>query len=363
MRVLKSLRFFAATALALVTTGQMLKAGDEEVWFYAWHSTIPLTVITEFDQITGSDLIVDTFMVADEAEARLAAMKTDYDLAVVPVEIIPRLMDIDAIRPIDTDQMPTLDESGAEMMAQLTAVVPQARDFSMPFLWGTTGLAFDIEQVKARLPEAPMDSWDLLFDPANAQALESCGISMMDNIEEVISIVLNHLGRDPNSMAPEDLDAAFGKLGEIIPYVKIIGGSQQEHLLNGEACLALTWSSDALVPVVRYGLDHLCYVVPDTGSVLWADVLVVPADTGHLDHTYELVRYLLAPDVREAISAFSYASTNLPTSHVAMAGVAEEVLQMAVPEDRRESLFMLMPRSGAEKRELDRRWRRLQLGL
>ncbi|MFY0659243.1 MAG: extracellular solute-binding protein [Shimia sp.] len=351
----------AAAALGLAASP--LKAGEDAIWFYAWNNTIPQAVVQSFGERHGINAVVDTFMVADEVEARLAAGGTGYDLAVVPVEIMPRLVSIDALQPFDAQERARLHGSHPELMEKLSEAVPMAEQYAVPFLWGTTGLMVDIDDVLERVPESALHTWDLVFDPKYASQLADCGITIADAVQEVVAIALNYLGRNPNSMAEDDLDAAFDLLAGIMPYVNSVDGSQQEQILQNEACVALTWSSDALAPQSQLGRDEVRYFVPEEGTVLWADVLVLPNDTGHLEHSHKLLRYMNEPEVLAKVSQFSLALTDIPVSHAALQDIDREILEQVAPKDRRDKLFMLTPRTGSEKRILDRRWRRMQLGL
>lgn len=358
---LKGFGFIATVVLGLGLAPA--QAGEDAVWFYAWNNTIPQEVVQNFGERHGINVVVDTFMVADEAEARLAAGQTGYDLAVVPVEVMPRLVSIDALHPFDPQERAKLHGSHPQLMEKLSEAVPMASEYAVPFLWGTTGLMVDIDDVLERVPEETLNSWDLVFDPQYAAALSDCGITIADAVQEVVAIALNYLGRNPNSMAEEDLDAAFELLAQIMPYVNRVDGSQQEQILQNEACVALTWSSDALAPQSQLGRDEVRYFVPEEGTVLWADVLVLPKDTSHLAHSHQLLRYMNEPEVLAKVSQFSLALTDIPMSHAAMQDIDREILEQVAPKDRRDKLFMLTPRTGAEKRLLDRRWRRMQLGM
>ncbi len=360
---LNGLGIVTAALVSLGFSSSVTQAGEDMAWFYAWNNTIPQEVIQNFGERHGINVIVDTFMVADEAEARLAAGRTGYDLAVVPVEVLPRLVSTGALRPFDPAERARLNGSHPRLMDKLSEAVPMANDYAVPFLWGTTGIMVDIDDVLERVPESALESWDLLFDPEHAAALADCGISIVDGVQEVVAIALNYLGRNPNSMDAADLNAAFDLLAQIMPYVDTVDGSQQEQILQNEACVALTWSSDALAPQSQLGRDEVRYFVPQEGTVLWADVMVLPSDTEHPEHSYALLRYMNEPDVLTKVSQFSLALSDIPVSHSSLQAIDLEILEQVAPKDRRDKLFMLTPRTGAEKRLLDRRWRRMQLGM
>ncbi len=116
----------------------------------------------------------------------------------------------------------------------------------MLYMWGTTGLAYNVDKIKERMPERPIDSWALLFDPENLQAFADCGIYMLDAPDEVIPAALKYLGEDPDSKDPAVLAKAEPVLMGIRPYIRKFHSSENINALaNGDICLALMWSGDA----------------------------------------------------------------------------------------------------------------------
>ena len=98
------------------------------------------------------------------------------------------------------------------------------------------------------MPDAPVDSFAMFWDPKVVSKFAKCGVSVLDAPSEVIGTVLIYLGKDAElAKIPEDLKAAEKVLMSVRPYIRLINSSKYiEDLANGEICLALGWSGDML---------------------------------------------------------------------------------------------------------------------
>src|ERR1700721_4851126 len=79
--------------------------------------------------------------------------------------------------------------------------------------------------IKALMPNAPLDSWRMVFDPAVASKVAKCGISVLNSPAEMMRAVFSYLGKDPNSQEPEDLAQGEAVLLKIRPYIRSINSS------------------------------------------------------------------------------------------------------------------------------------------
>ena len=136
------------------------------------------------------------------------------------------------------------------------------------------------------MPDAPVDSWKLIFDPAVLAKFKDCGVSMLDDPTDMVGTALLYLGKDPNSESEADLKAAEDVLMKIRPYLRTIHSSQYiDQLANGELCIAVGYSGDVLQARDRAEeagkpLD-IAYSIPKEGALMWFDTLAIPADAAH----------------------------------------------------------------------------------
>ena len=152
-------------------------------------------------------------------------------------------------------------------------------------MWGTTGIGYDGAKVKAIMPDAPLDSWKLIFDPAVLARFKDCGVSMLDDPTDMVGTALLYLGKDPNSESEADLKAAEDALMKIRPYIRTIHSSQYiDQLANGELCIVVGYSGDVLQARDRAEeagkpLD-IGYSIPKEGALMWFDTLAIPGRCG-----------------------------------------------------------------------------------
>lgn len=338
-------------------------ADPGQVWLYNWSGYMDPDTLARFQDASGNAVVLDTYGDSDEAEARLLARGTGYDLAIVASETVGRLADAGAIRKFSLPDVPNAAALDTELMQILLASLPQAEGYALPYLWGTTGLAYDRAAVQERLPDAPLDSWALVFDPENASKLADCGISIVNSVEEVLAAALAYLGLDPQSQSEQDIEAAFGLLSAIAPYVRSFDSYQYDALMDGEVCLAIAWSTAGLAPKMEDENSSYQYVIPREGSNLWADLFVVPSDAGDPEGAHRLVNHVLQPSEMARATLFNNATNSVPAARQEISDPGYAIPALTLPPEVREKLFVVKPRDGEEKRMLDRRWRLLQIGL
>ena len=109
----------------------------------------------------------------------------------------------------------------------------------MPYLWGTNGIGYNVDKIKAVLGVDKIDSWAVVFEPENIKKLHSCGVAFLDSADEMMPAVLNYMGLNANSTNPEDYKKAEAKLLAVRPYVTYFHSSKYiADLANGDICIA-----------------------------------------------------------------------------------------------------------------------------
>src|SRR5690606_25335266 len=224
--------------------------------------------------------------------------------------------------PLDKDQLPNLAHMDPEIMEGLTDIDP-GNAHLVPYMWGTTGLGINVTRVREALgADAPLDSWGLLFDPANAAKLASCGIHVLDDDQEAFGAALIWLGRDPNAGAADEIEAVKQAYAAIRPHIRTFNNAEyKDALANGDACLVMGYSGDIgqardvaaeAAEATGRPVPDLRYVVPKEGAARRIDVVAVPKDARHPGNAHAFIDYLMQPEVIAAIPAsVAYANANL----------------------------------------------------
>jgi putrescine transport system substrate-binding protein len=221
-------------------------------------------------------------------------------------------------------------------------------------MWGSVGMTFNVDMVKQRLPNADMQSLDILFKPENAEKLADCGISVLDSPTDILFMVLRYIGKDPNTATEADYKAAAEAFKPIRKYIKTFDNSNYLNAIpNKELCVINNWSGDYATAEARAkeaGVDiNLAYYVPKTGAPAWCDCMCIPADAANKDNAYKFLNYLLEPEViAKCTNLTNYANANLKALPFVDKAIASNP---AVYPDRETMSRLYTPHSPTEEQE------------
>jgi putrescine transport system substrate-binding protein len=341
------------------TTGAVLNV-------YNWSDYIDPKVLEDFQRETGIKVRYDVFDSNEVLETKLLTGNSGYDLVVPSAYFLERQIAAGVFRTLDKSKLPNLANLDPDI-ERLAARHDPGNAHSVVYMWGTTGIGYDADKVKAILPDAPVDSWRLVFDPAILSKFKDCGVSMLDDPTDMVSTALLYLGKDPNSESEADLAAAEALLLKIRPYLRTIHSSQYiDQLANGELCIAVGYSGDVLQARDRaaeagHPLD-IRYSIPKEGALMWFDTLAIPADAAHPDAALEFIDYLLRPEVAAANSNFvNYANANARATPLVNEDLRNDPGIYPTPEVKAR-LQPNLAKSAGFTRALNRSWTRFVTG-
>lgn len=283
---------------------------------FNWADYIGETTLEDFEAEFGIKVNYDVYDSTEVAEAKLLAGKTGYDVVVHAVRYSARLLPINVYQPLDRNKL-TLWNNLDPWVMEVMARYDPGNKYGINYMWGTTGFAYNERMVKERMPDAPIDSGDMLFNPDVVSRFADCGVTYLDEPTDVIPLALLYLGYDPNSMEPEHIAKVEAVLKSVRPYIRYFSSAKLiNDLPNEEVCVAMAWSGDAVQAMRRVrevGADiQLAYSVPKQGTVVWFDGVFIPADAPHPDNAHLFLNYLLRPEVIAPISDLTgYANGNL----------------------------------------------------
>lgn len=277
---------------------------------YNWSDYIGETTVEDFQSKTGISVTYDTYSSTEEMEAKLLAGQTGYDLVLQSGQTLPKMVKAGVYGQFDKSLLPLWGNLNPEIL-KITEGWDHESQHSVPYLWGSGGIGFNVDMVKERLPNADMRSLDILFKPENAEKLADCGISLLDSPTDVFFMVLKYLGKDPNAATEADYRAAAKVLKPIRKYIRTFDNTNLLNAVpNRELCVFNTWSGDYATAQARSkeaGIDvNLAYFVPDTGSLAWVDCWAMPTDASNKAGAHAFVNYLLEPEVAAQCTNFTH---------------------------------------------------------
>jgi putrescine transport system substrate-binding protein len=339
---------------------------DKVLNVYNWSDYIDPHVLADFSQQTGIKVNYDVFDSNSVLETKLLTGHTNYDIVVPSAPFLHRQITAGVFQKLDKAQLPNLNNLDPDMMKRI-AIYDPGNEHSVPYLWVTSGPGYNVAKIKERMPDAPVDSLRMVYDPAVVSKFKDCGVSVLDEASEIVGSVLIFLGKDPRSNSPEDLKAAEAVLMSIRPYLRYVHSSRYiDDLANGETCLALGWSGDIKQARDRAkdagkGIE-VDYHIPKEGTIMNFDMLAIPADAPHPHNALLFINYLLEPDVAAKNSNLvKYANGNTASTPLLIDAVRNDPNIYPSP-DVQAKLVPEPPRSQEFQRLLTRTWTRFKTG-
>jgi putrescine transport system substrate-binding protein len=282
---------------------------------YIWSDYLAPKTLSKFEKQTGIKVNAAYYDTNEALDAKLVAGSSGYDIVMPTASYFERQIKAGVYLPLDKSKLQNLKNMDPQLMAKVAFHDP-ANAHGVIYLWGTNGIGYNEKMVKALLPDAPLDSWRMVFDPKVASKLAKCGISVLNSPAEMMRAVFSYLGKDPNSQSPEDLAEGEAVLLKIRPYIRSINSSEYiEALAKGDLCVAVAYNGDVMQARDRAqdankGVE-IKYNIPKEGTILWFDMLAIPKDAPHPESAYAFMNFVMTPEVISEITNFKgYANAN-----------------------------------------------------
>jgi putrescine transport system substrate-binding protein len=302
----------------LATAGLTIAVGAQAagtVHIYNWSDYIGETTLADFQKETGIKPVYDVFDSNETLEGKLLAGRTGYDVVVPSNHFLGKQIKAGAFQKLDRSQLPNYANLDPVLLKRLEQNDP-GNQYAVPYLWGTNGIGYNVDKVKAVLGIDKIDSWSVLFEPENIKKLHSCGVAFLDSADEMMPTVLNYMGLNANSTNPKDYAKATDKLLAVRPYVTYFHSSKYiGDLANGDICVAIGFSGDIFqakhrAEEAKKGVN-IAYSIPKEGGALWFDMLAIPKDSSNVKEAHAFINYLLKPEVIAQVSDYvGYANPN-----------------------------------------------------
>jgi len=318
-----------ATTLA-VWTAPAAYAADAELNVYNWSDYIAKETIPTFEKETGINVRYDNYDSNDTLQAKLLAGSSGYDIVVPTSNYMAKQIRAGVYQKLDKSQLPNLKNLSPALM-QMVAGADPGNQYGVPWAFAVTGIGYNVQAVQKALgASAPVDSWALVFDPANISKLKGCGVSFLDESVDVFAAALQYMHKDPNSTNPADYQAAFEMLKKVRPYITEFNSSGYiNDLANNDICVAIGFSGDVGTARRRSSEAKRSYNVKFSnvkeGGLLAFDVMVIPKDATHPEAALRWINYIEDPKVNAAITNEVF----YPTANQA----ARQFVTLAISQD------------------------------
>jgi putrescine transport system substrate-binding protein len=351
---------------AAVISGSV-SAESKVLNIYNWSDYISPGAVEEFEKETGIKVNYDVYDSNEALEAKLMAGSSGYDLVFPSNSFFERQVKAGVYQEIDKSKLSNYKNVDQQLAKQLERHDP-GNKHNVPYAWGTIGIGYNVDMVKKRLgPDFKLDSLDMLFKPEVLAKLQDCGVAVLDSPAEIMSIVNNYIGEDPNSESIKDLKASEKVMKAARPYYKYFHSSKYiSDLANGDICVALGYNGDVLqaqsrADEAKQGVK-VAFSIPKEGTLLWFDLMAIPADAPHPDAALKYINFILRGDVAAALSNYVYYA--VPNT------AATPMLDPAVSQNKgiyptqavKDKLFIQVAHTPKFDRYLTRAWSDIKTG-
>ncbi|MCI4680260.1 extracellular solute-binding protein [Rhodoblastus acidophilus] len=356
-----------AILLALGVAGAA-NAQQKVVNVYNWTDYIGPHVIPGFEKETGIKVNYDTYDQNETLEAKLSAGNSGYDVAVPTfTPFLVRGAKIGLYQTLNKSLLKNWGNLDPEIL-QLMAKSDPGNKYAVPWIVATDGIAVNIEKVKAIMPDAPFDSYDLIFKPEILDKFKDCGVEMIDSPTDELPVILNWLKLDPNSENPDDIKRAAAVMTSIRPSIRKFESSGYiNDLANGDICIAFGYSTDIKIAAKRAKEAkkpfHIEYIIPREGTLLYLDALAIPAGAPHVADAHAFIDYVMRPDVMaDTANTVGGRSGNAAALPYILPEIAKDPTIYPPPEVRK-TFFVLTVTSRQTEKLRTRLWTKIKTGL
>ncbi|MHC2146203.1 polyamine ABC transporter substrate-binding protein [Pseudomonas sp. 210_17 TE3656] len=358
------------TLLAMSLMGAMasaVQADDKVLHVYNWSDYIAPDTVANFEKQTGIKVVYDVFDSNETLEAKLLAGKSGYDIVVPSNNFLAKQIKAGVYQELDRSKLANWKNLDEDLLKAVGDASDPGNKYAFPYMWGSIGIGYNPEKVKAALGVDKIDSWDVVFKPENIEKLKSCGVSFLDAPTEMIPAALHYLGKPTNSTDKADLKAAEDLFMKIRPSIGYFHSSKYiSDLANGNICVAVGYSGDLEQSKARAheagDKVKLDYVIPKEGAGTFYDMVAIPKDAVNVDAAYKFMDFLMQPEVMAGITN----AVRFPNGNKAATPLVDKDISgdpsIYPPADVKKQLYAISDPGAKAQREITRSWTKIKSG-
>ncbi len=313
-----------------VTEAVPVKKTGKVVNVYNWTEYISDQVLKDFTKETGIQVVYSTF---DSNEAMYAKLKLmngsgEYDLAFPGTDFVSKMRKENMLEPIEINKLTNFKHLDKNFLN--TNFDPENK-FSIPYLWGSSGIAVNSKRIEPK----NLTSWNDLWRPEYAGR-----VMLMNDLRDVFTMSLLTLGYHGGTQDPNHIKQAYEKLTSLMPNVRTFNSdAPRMPFMEGETYLGLAWNGEVIMAQDQ-GMPELDFVYPKEGAIMWMDNMVIPKNAKNKENAYQFIDFLLRPENSAIISEeIGYGSPSATAKQFMPKEIAENPIIYPPAELIKDSLF------------------------
>jgi len=276
------------------------KAEENILNVYTWAGVIPDAVIQQFENETHIKVNFSTYDSNEVMYAKLKSTKNaSYDIVQPSSYYIERMHRQNMLEKLDKTKLSHFKNLNPALLNQ--AYDPK-NTYSIPFIWGTTGIFFNKDYHAKNKPRRWSDFWQEAYRDQ---------LMLLDDPREVFAVAMRVLGYSINDTNPDHIKEAYLKLKTLLPNVKIFSNAVLSLLIDEDTTVGMAWNGDLFK--AKKENNQLEFVFPEDGFAIWVDNLAIPKDAPHRNNAYQFLNFILRAEVARTIAL----ETNFPIANLA----------------------------------------------
>ena len=291
----KTARFAAALLLASTALH-----AEEKLVVYNWAEYIPESAVADFEKETGIDVEYSTY---ENNEVMYAKVKLQqgkgYDVIVPSAYLVSKMRQEGLLQKIDKTKLTNLKNLSAEL---LDKPYDPGNDYSIPYLWGSTGIGVNAKEIDPSTITSWADLWDEKWQGK---------LLLTDDVREVFHMALKKNGISTNTTNPDEIKTAYEDLQKLMPNVLVFNAdAPREPFLAGDVNLGMIWSGEVIM--AQQENPDIQYIFPKEGAGFWVDSFAIPVGAEHVENAHKFIDYMLRPEVgQQVVEELGYSTPNM----------------------------------------------------
>ena len=298
---------------------------------YNWGEYTGENLLNDFEAKTGAKVVMENFDSNEQMYIKVANGET-YDVLVPSDYMIQRLIGEDYLQKLDKTKLDSMDKLCEDVIG---LPYDPNNDYSIPYFWGTVGIVYDKNQVD--IEDLEREGFEIFRDPKYRG-----NIYLYDSERDSFMMALKALGYSMNTSSEKELQEAYEWLVSCVQTMKpeIVTDEIIDNMAQGRKALGLIYSGDAAYVMAEN--EDMGYYLPESGTNLWSDAMVIPANAKNPELAHEFINF---------VSDYEGAYDN--SSFVGYTSANQEVMDTLYGEGGEyEGIDAYMPRSGYPKDEV-----------
>ncbi|MFF7706472.1 extracellular solute-binding protein [Pseudomonas sp. NPDC007930] len=357
--------------LAMSLLGAMagaVHADDKVLHVYNWSDYIAPDTVKKFEEANpGVKVVYDVYDSNETLEAKMLAGHSGYDIVVPSNNFLAKQIKAGVYETLDKSKLSNWSNLNQGQLKAVGDASDKGNEHAFPYMWGSIGIGYNPDRVKAALGVDKIDSWDVLFKPENIAKLKSCGVSFLDSPTEMMPVALHYLGLKTDTQDKADIKKAEDLFLKIRPNVAYFHSSKYiSDLANGNICVAVGYSGDVYQAKSRAdeagGKVKVAYTIPKEGAGSFYDMVAIPKDAENKELAYKWMNFILQPEIMaEITNAVRFPNINDKATPLVDKDITSDP-GVYPPAEVKAKLYAIADLPQPTLRELTRSWTKIKSG-